>query len=154
MTVNPACFKIWGYQPEELIGRQIVVVYNLKPRTLRGFESQGMVLAASDAAIAMELGCDAIVLLDVGGDVLAHGDEPGLASPLCDAVVLAAGLFLLVLHRAGWTPGAPTGPGTPLPEGNVMGAAPLMRRRRRGFRWPWSFRRTRPSPPSVSSSAA
>jgi hypothetical protein len=34
------------------------------------------------------------VLLDVGGDVLAHGDEPGLASPLCDAVVLAAGLFL------------------------------------------------------------
>ena len=33
----------------------------------------------------------AIVLLDVGGDVLAHGDEPGLASPLCDAVVLAAG---------------------------------------------------------------
>ena len=41
-----------------------------------------------------ELGCDAIVLLDVGGDVLAHGDEPGLASPLCDAIVLAAGLFL------------------------------------------------------------
>jgi hypothetical protein len=26
----------------------------------------------------------------VGGDALAHGDEPGLASPLCDAVMLAA----------------------------------------------------------------
>jgi hypothetical protein len=41
-----------------------------------------------------ELGCDAIVLLDVGGDVLAHGNEPGLASPLCDAIVLAAGIFV------------------------------------------------------------
>jgi hypothetical protein len=51
-------------------------------------------LAAGLAEAAVELGCDAIVLLDVGGDVLAHGDEPGLASPLCDAVVLAAGLFL------------------------------------------------------------
>ena len=51
-------------------------------------------LAAGLAEAASELGCDAIVLLDVGGDVLAHGDEPGLASPLCDAVVLAAGLFL------------------------------------------------------------
>jgi hypothetical protein len=30
------------------------------------------------------------VFVDVGGDVLAHGDEPGLASPLCDSVLLAA----------------------------------------------------------------
>jgi methionyl-tRNA synthetase len=37
-----------NYKPEELIGRQIVVVYNLKPRTMRGAESQGMVLAAVD----------------------------------------------------------------------------------------------------------
>src|SRR4051794_35988446 len=51
-------------------------------------------LAAGLGEAAAELGCDAIVLLDVGGDVLAHGDEPGLASPLCDAIVLAAGLFL------------------------------------------------------------
>src|ERR671919_260594 len=47
-------------------------------------------LAAGIAEAAGELGCDAVVLLDVGGDVLAHGSEPGLASPLCDAVVLAA----------------------------------------------------------------
>ena len=39
---------------------------------------------------AEHFGCDLVVLLDVGGDVLAHGDEPGLASPLADAVVLAA----------------------------------------------------------------
>jgi len=36
------------YSPEELIGRQIVVVANLEPAKLRGLESQGMLLAASD----------------------------------------------------------------------------------------------------------
>jgi methionyl-tRNA synthetase len=35
------------YEPEELIGRKVVIVANLKPRKLRGFESQGMVVAAS-----------------------------------------------------------------------------------------------------------
>jgi hypothetical protein len=47
-------------------------------------------VAAGIAAAARHLACDLVVLLDVGGDVLAHGDEPGLASPLADAVVLAA----------------------------------------------------------------
>jgi hypothetical protein len=51
-------------------------------------------LATGLTEAAVELGCDAVVLLDVGGDALAHGHEPGLASPLCDSVVLAAGLFL------------------------------------------------------------
>lgn len=35
------------YTPEELIGRQIVIVANLKPAKLMGVESQGMLLAAS-----------------------------------------------------------------------------------------------------------
>jgi len=35
------------YEPENLIGRKIVVVANLKPRKMRGYESQGMLLAAS-----------------------------------------------------------------------------------------------------------
>ncbi|MDT5294266.1 MAG: methionyl-tRNA synthetase, partial [Acidobacteriota bacterium] len=35
------------YEPERLVGRKLVIVSNLKPRKLRGFESQGMVLAAS-----------------------------------------------------------------------------------------------------------
>ena len=52
------------------------------------------VIADGIAAAAEGLGCDLCVLLDVGGDVLAHGDEPGLASPLCDALMLAAGARL------------------------------------------------------------
>ncbi len=36
------------YSPEDLVGRQIVVVANLKPAKLRGELSQGMLLAASD----------------------------------------------------------------------------------------------------------
>lgn len=36
------------YTPEELVGRQIVVVANLETARLRGLESQGMLLAASD----------------------------------------------------------------------------------------------------------
>jgi methionyl-tRNA synthetase len=35
------------YEPEKLIGRKVVIVANLKPRKLRGYESQGMVVAAS-----------------------------------------------------------------------------------------------------------
>jgi methionyl-tRNA synthetase len=35
------------YEPDSLIGRKIVIVANLKPRKLRGYESQGMLLAAS-----------------------------------------------------------------------------------------------------------
>ena len=60
-------------------------------------------LATGLSEARAELGCDALVLLDVGGDVLAHGHEPGLASPLCDAVVLAAGL---ILARSSKRPGA------------------------------------------------
>ena len=36
------------YAPDELIGKQIVVVANLETAKLRGLESQGMLLAASD----------------------------------------------------------------------------------------------------------
>lgn len=38
------------YDPAALVGTQIVVVANLAPATLRGVESQGMLLAASDGA--------------------------------------------------------------------------------------------------------
>jgi methionine--tRNA ligase beta chain len=37
-----------SYTPEELVGKQIVVVANLETAKLRGLESQGMLLAASD----------------------------------------------------------------------------------------------------------
>jgi methionyl-tRNA synthetase len=35
------------YEPEQLIGRKIVIVANLAPRKMRGLESNGMLLAAS-----------------------------------------------------------------------------------------------------------
>lgn len=35
------------YQPEELIGKRIILVANLKPKKLRGVESHGMLLAAT-----------------------------------------------------------------------------------------------------------
>jgi hypothetical protein len=65
-----------------------------KPVLLLDITGGPQALATGLAEAADELGCDAVVLLDVGGDVLAHGNEAGLASPLCDAIVLAAGLFL------------------------------------------------------------
>jgi len=36
-----------AYNPENLIGKEIVVVANLEPRSLMGLESQGMVLAVN-----------------------------------------------------------------------------------------------------------
>jgi len=38
------------YRPEELVGKLIVVVFNLQPAKLMGQQSQGMLLAASDAS--------------------------------------------------------------------------------------------------------
>jgi len=35
-----------SYQPEELEGKEIVVITNLEPKQIRGVESQGMLLAA------------------------------------------------------------------------------------------------------------
>lgn len=38
-----------NYAPEQLIGKNIILVSNLAPRMMRGKESQGMILAASNA---------------------------------------------------------------------------------------------------------
>ncbi len=38
-----------AYQASELVGKRVVVVANMQPAMLRGVESQGMILAASDA---------------------------------------------------------------------------------------------------------
>ncbi|MBI4335737.1 MAG: methionine--tRNA ligase subunit beta [Candidatus Omnitrophica bacterium] len=37
-----------SYKKEDLVGKQVAVVTNLEPAMLRGVESQGMILAASD----------------------------------------------------------------------------------------------------------
>jgi len=69
----------------ELLGEETVLVdATLGPAAI----ADGLATAAA------ELGADLIVFVDVGGDALAHGDEPGLASPLCDSLLLAAGARL------------------------------------------------------------
>jgi len=45
------------YQPEEMVGKEIVVVANLKPAKLRGVISQGMLLAASNDQGQLALVC-------------------------------------------------------------------------------------------------
>jgi len=53
--------------------------------------TRGATGASEGIAAAMErLECDLLVGVDVGGDMLGRGDEEGLASPLCDAVMVAA----------------------------------------------------------------
>jgi methionyl-tRNA synthetase len=39
------------YAPEQLVGKSIIVVANLKPAKVRGVESQGMLLAADQAGV-------------------------------------------------------------------------------------------------------
>ncbi len=51
------------YQPEEMVGRRVIIVANLKPAKLMGVTSQGMVLAAKDGK--------ALVLSAVSGPVAA-----------------------------------------------------------------------------------
>lgn len=49
-----------AYEPESLVGRHVVIVANLAPRTLMGIESNGMVLAASpEDGQAVLIGFDA-----------------------------------------------------------------------------------------------
>jgi hypothetical protein len=84
---------------------------------------RGPQAVAEGLAIAMEaLGCDLTILVDVGGDVLGDGSEPGLASPLCDAVMLAAGQLLA--QRGARIVGAVFGPGC---DGELTHAELLVR---------------------------
>ena len=43
------------YSPEEMVGKKVVVVANLKPIKLRGYDSQGMILAASSSKKSLEV---------------------------------------------------------------------------------------------------
>lgn len=55
------CAGIRGhYEPAELVGKQVIIVANLEPRTIRGEVSEGMILAASDVSEGEER--DVIVL--------------------------------------------------------------------------------------------
>ena len=48
------------YKPEELLGKNIVLVYNLKPANFRGVRSNGMLLAASDPTVTDKETCEVI----------------------------------------------------------------------------------------------
>lgn len=69
-----AGIKAW-YDPASLVGKQVVIVANLEPRTLRGEISHGMILAASD--------------LKVDAAPAADGAKPGPEER--DVVVLSVG---------------------------------------------------------------
>jgi hypothetical protein len=80
-AAGPGGFRFAEGRMAELLGTETVLVDpNGGPTPI----AEGLARACD------ELGCDVVVLLDVGGDALAHGDEAGLASPLADAVVLAS----------------------------------------------------------------
>lgn len=58
------CAGIRGhYEPDQLVGRQIVCVANLAPRKIRGEESNGMLLAASAVSGEGEEKTESVVLL-------------------------------------------------------------------------------------------
>jgi methionyl-tRNA synthetase len=43
------------YSPEQLVGRQIIVIANLAPRRIAGIESHGMLLAVGDGVTLLSL---------------------------------------------------------------------------------------------------
>ena len=50
-----------AYKPEDMIGKNIIIIANLKPAKIRGVESNGMLLAAADG--------DNLVLAVTDGDI-------------------------------------------------------------------------------------
>jgi len=56
------------YSPEQLVGKQIVVVANLAPRQMRGEISNGMLLAATDPATSR-------VIVVTPGEAVAAGSK-------------------------------------------------------------------------------
>ncbi|WCB95608.1 hypothetical protein DSM104299_04357 [Baekduia alba] len=80
-TAGPGGFRFCESDMAAFLGEPVVL---LDPNP-----GPAAIAAGLDAAAAA-LACDLVVLLDVGGDVLAHGEESGLASPLADATVLSA----------------------------------------------------------------
>lgn len=58
-----------AYAPEELIGRKVVIVANLAPRKMRGLESNGMLLAASEGADGKPVLCTFAEEISAGAKV-------------------------------------------------------------------------------------
>jgi hypothetical protein len=81
--------------PEGVLFSESHVAAHLGAETVLIDITAGAIGAAEGiTAAAAELECNLVVYADVGGDAIATGAEPGLGSPLCDAVMLAAGVRL------------------------------------------------------------
>ena len=52
---NHSCFSDAEYTPEQLIGRKIIVIANLKPNRICNVNSQGMLLAATNNACGCKI---------------------------------------------------------------------------------------------------
>jgi hypothetical protein len=94
---RPLAPAVLAARPDTRVAASGVVFAESHMAAFLGAETVLVDVTAGPAAIAggleaaaRELGCDLLVFVDVGGDALGHGGEPGLASPLCDAVMLAA----------------------------------------------------------------
>lgn len=57
------------YEPDQLVGKQIVIVANLAPRKMRGEISQGMLLAASSEDRSQVVVISPMVEIDAGASV-------------------------------------------------------------------------------------
>jgi hypothetical protein len=90
-TVAPSGVVLSEARMSRFLDRPVVVI---DPGEGTRMAAEGIGAAAS------HMGCDAVVLVDVGGDVLATGQEAGLVSPLTDAVMLATTAWLRDLHIA------------------------------------------------------
>ncbi|MGW4847392.1 DUF1152 domain-containing protein [Nocardia brasiliensis] len=69
-----------------------LVPYLAHPLLLMDPAGGAIDLAAQFSAAARAFAADVLVVIDVGGDILAEGHESGLRSPLADALTLAAAL--------------------------------------------------------------
>lgn len=114
-----------GFQGLGLLGGQRMEILSTTATLPAGRSSLPRLSATSDARLflldpdegtcglvtqldhlADVLDIDRLVLVDVGGDIVARGDEPGLRSPLADALSLSAGASLGLPGQV-----AVTGPG-------------------------------------------
>ncbi|MFH1591336.1 MAG: methionine--tRNA ligase [archaeon] len=85
------------YEPEDLLGKHIVIVTNLKPANLRGEKSQGMLLAVEkEGTVALVLAADADsgvrVMLDDGNQGKPVKAHPSVSPQITIDRFLAAGL--------------------------------------------------------------
>jgi hypothetical protein len=82
--------RVRGRDPEVHFAEARMAGFLNRPTVLVTIDGGPGAIADGLQGALAALGGDLLLFVDVGGDVLAQGDEPGLRSPLCDAMLLAA----------------------------------------------------------------